>query len=104
MEDGTRQRLDDPAHERLPTMTAATASMIAGGLADVADRARRLAPYGARSASRPRALAYLCGLRSAAERKHTWQVAEVCGEPSPRPLSWRSRGKSMLGWMGTSGR
>ena len=26
---------------------------------------------------------YLCGLLSEAERKNSWQVAEVCGEPTP---------------------
>jgi hypothetical protein len=33
MEDGTMQRIDDTAHERFPTMTEATASIIEGGLA-----------------------------------------------------------------------
>jgi SRSO17 transposase len=45
--------------------------------------ARRLAAYFARSGSRQHALAYLQGLRSEAERKKSWQVAEVCGEPTP---------------------
>jgi SRSO17 transposase len=66
-----------------PTTTDATASTIEGGRAYVADMARRLAPYFARSESRQRALAYLQGLLSEAERKNTWQVAEVCGEPTP---------------------
>ena len=46
-------------------------------------RRRRLAPYFARLPSRDRVLAYLCGLLSEAERKHSWQVAEVCGEATP---------------------
>jgi SRSO17 transposase len=28
-------------------------------------------------------MAYLHGLLSEAERKNSWQVAEVCGEPTP---------------------
>ena len=61
----------------------ATASTIAGGQAYMADMARRLAPYFARSQSRDRVLAYLRGLLSEAERKNSWQVAEVCGESTP---------------------
>jgi SRSO17 transposase len=49
----------------------------------LADIARRLAPDCARAESRQRALAYLHGLLSAAERKNSWQVAEICGEPTP---------------------
>ena len=49
----------------------------------MADSARRLAPYCPRSPSRQRALAYLQGLLSAAERKNRWQVADVCGETTP---------------------
>jgi SRSO17 transposase len=83
MEDGTPPRIDDTAQARLPTMTEATASMMEGGLAYVADMARRWAPYVARSESRQHALAYLRGWLRSAERKHSWHVAEVCGEPSP---------------------
>ena len=59
------------------------ASTIAGGQAYLADMARRLAPYFARSQSRDRVLAYLRGLLSEVERKSSWQVAEVCGESTP---------------------
>ena len=45
--------------------------------------ARRLAPYFGRSQSRQRVMEYLRGLLSEAERKNSWQVAEVCGEPTP---------------------
>jgi SRSO17 transposase len=83
MEDGTMQRIDDTAHERLQTITEATASLMEGGLAYLADIARRLAPYCARSESRQRALAYLRGVLSSAERKNSWHVAAVCGEPNP---------------------
>jgi SRSO17 transposase len=63
--------------------TDATASIIAGGQAYLADVARRLGPYFARSQSRHRVQAYLQGLLSEAERKNSWQVAEVCGEATP---------------------
>ncbi len=46
-------------------------------------REQRLAPSFARSGSRQRALAYLQGLLSEVERKNSWQVAAVCGEPTP---------------------
>src|SRR5258705_12639633 len=49
----------------------------------MAATARRLAPYFTRSQSRHRVVAYLRGLLSEAERKNSWQVAEVCGEPTP---------------------
>ena len=74
----------DDTHERfLSTSTDAPGSTIAGGQAYLADVARRLAPYFARSQSRDRVLAYLRGLLSEAERKNSWQVAEVCGETTP---------------------
>jgi SRSO17 transposase len=74
---------DDVTQGPLSPMTEATASTIAGGLAYLADIARRLAPYFARSESRQRASVYLQGLLSSAERKNSWQLAEVCGEPTP---------------------
>jgi SRSO17 transposase len=49
----------------------------------LADSARRLAPYFARAESRQRALASLHGWLSAAERQNSWQVADICGEPTP---------------------
>jgi hypothetical protein len=60
--------------------TDATASTIEGGRADVADMARRLASSVTCSASRQRALAYLQGVRRAAERQNSWQAA---GSPPP---------------------
>jgi SRSO17 transposase len=65
------------------TTTEAMARTIEGGLAYMADIARRWAPSFARSESRQRASAYLQGLLRAAERKNSWQVAEACGEPTP---------------------
>jgi hypothetical protein len=83
MEDGTLRQSDDTTTSSLATPTDTTASTIAGGRAYLADVARRLAPYCARSPSRDRVLAYLRGLRSEAERKNSWHVAEVCGEATP---------------------
>jgi SRSO17 transposase len=62
------------------------ASTIAGGRAYLADVARRLVPYCARSQSRDRVLAYLRGLLREVERKHSWPVAAVCGEATPYGL------------------
>ena len=74
----------DDTHERcLSTSTDAPGSTIAGGQAYVADVARRLAPYFTRSQSRHRVMAYLRGWLSEAERKNSWQVAEICGESTP---------------------
>jgi SRSO17 transposase len=74
------RQLDD-AHKRFLVLPSeATGRTIAGGQVHLADIARRLSPYFGRSQSRERVLAYLCGLLSEAERKNSWQVAEVCGE------------------------
>src|ERR1700756_3917568 len=63
--------------------TDETDRIVVGGQAYLADVARRLGPYFARSQSRHRVQAYLQGLLSEAERKNSWQVAEVCGEATP---------------------
>jgi SRSO17 transposase len=76
-------RIDETTEISMLAATDATASTMAGGQAYLADVARRLAPYFARSQSRHRVLAYLRGLLSEAERKNSWQVAEVCGESTP---------------------
>ena len=75
--------IDDTTASLLSSPTDATASTIAGGRAYMADVARRLAPYVARSPSRDRGLAYRRGWLSEAARQHSWHVAEVCGEPTP---------------------
>jgi SRSO17 transposase len=77
------QRIDDTRELSTLAATDATARTIAGGQAYMADVARRLAPYFARSESRQRVPAYLQGLLSEAERKNSWQVAEICGESTP---------------------
>jgi SRSO17 transposase len=44
---------------------------------------RRIEPLFARSDAYQRALAYLAGLLSPAERKNSWQLAEISGDPNP---------------------
>jgi hypothetical protein len=77
------RQLDDTRPGSLSPTAEATARIIEGGRADVADIARRLAPSFARSESRQRASASLQGVLSAAERTNRWQLAAVCGEATP---------------------
>jgi SRSO17 transposase len=58
-------------------------SAVQGGAAYLSDIARRLAPYFERAEPRQRAMAYLRGLLSPAERKNSWQLAEVSGDTTP---------------------
>ena len=44
---------------------------------------RRIGPLFARSEARHRAIAYLAGLLSPAERKNSWQLAEISGDANP---------------------
>jgi SRSO17 transposase len=44
---------------------------------------RRIGPLFARSDARRRAMTYLAGLLSPAERKNSWQLAEQSGDPNP---------------------
>ena len=48
-----------------------------------ADIERRIRSVFARSESRQRARTYLAGLLSPAERKNSWQLAEICGDTTP---------------------
>jgi SRSO17 transposase len=48
-----------------------------------AELERRIGPVFARSDARERALSYLAGLLSPAERKTSWQLAEINGDPNP---------------------
>jgi SRSO17 transposase len=59
---------------------------VQGGAAYLTDIERRLAPYFERAEPRQRALAYLRGLLSPAERKNSWQLAEVSGDATPYGL------------------
>jgi hypothetical protein len=76
-------RIDAATEGPRPTTPEATAARLEGGRASLAAMARRLAPPCARAQSRPRGMASLRGLRSEAERKHSWQVADACGDPNP---------------------
>jgi SRSO17 transposase len=82
-EDGTMVRTDDPIHEQTPLTADEAAAAVRGGTAYLADIERRLTPYFARAEPRQRALAYLRGLLSPAERKNSWQLAEVSGAATP---------------------
>lgn len=77
--------LRTPAQTDEPTLppTDEAASAVRGGTAYLVDIERRLAPYFARAEPRQRAMAYLRGLLSPAERKNSWQLAEVTGEATP---------------------
>jgi SRSO17 transposase len=44
---------------------------------------RRIGPLFARSDARERAMSYLAALLSPAERKNSWQLAEMSGDPNP---------------------
>src|SRR5579859_3305411 len=48
-----------------------------------AELERRIGPVFARSDARERAMSYLAGLLSPAERKNSWQLAEMSGDPNP---------------------
>jgi SRSO17 transposase len=48
-----------------------------------AELARRIGPLFARAEARSRAMAYLAGLLSPIERKNSWQLAEITGDPTP---------------------
>ena len=74
---------DVPLTEPTALMMEETEMTVRGGPAYFADLTRRLAPYFARAESRQRAVAYVQGLLSPVERKNSWQLAEVSGEPTP---------------------
>jgi SRSO17 transposase len=77
-----RQREAATEHDPRPAADAA-ASGVQGGIAYGADMERHLAPYFARAEPRQRALAYVRGLLSPAERKNSWQLAEISGATTP---------------------
>jgi SRSO17 transposase len=70
-------------HESTPAMVDQEASVVPGGAASLHDLERRLAPYFERTEPRQRAMAYLRGLLSPAERKHSWQLADISGDATP---------------------
>src|SRR5919204_825509 len=82
-EDGTMLQIDAPTDSQPPRAADEAASTARGGAAYLADIERRLTPYFARAEPRQRALAYLRGLLSPAERKNSWQLAEISGAATP---------------------
>jgi SRSO17 transposase len=74
----------DAPTDAQPAASADEAARTArGGAAYVADMERRLAPYFARAEPRQRAMAYVRGLLSPAERKNSGQLAEISGAATP---------------------
>jgi SRSO17 transposase len=70
-------------HESLSERIDQDASVVPGGAASLDDMERRLAPYCERAEPRQRAMADLRGLLSPAERKNSWQLADVSGDATP---------------------
>jgi SRSO17 transposase len=70
-------------HEATPDLIDQDASVVPGGVAYLHDIERRLAPYFERAEPRQRVMAYLRGLLSPAERKNSWQLAEISGDATP---------------------
>jgi SRSO17 transposase len=86
MEDGTMRRSDEPTAINSLSAADEAATAVRGGTAYLADMEHRLAPYFERAEPRQRAMAYLRGLLSPAERKNSWQLAEVSGDATPYGL------------------
>jgi hypothetical protein len=74
---------DVPTDGLTTTMADEAARAVQGGLVSWADLEWRLAPSCVRAEPRPRALGALRARLSPAERKHSWQLAEVSGKPTP---------------------
>jgi SRSO17 transposase len=70
-------------HGSTPDIVDQDAAVVPGGAAYLHDLERRLAPYFERTEPRQRAMAYLRGLLSPAERKNSWQLAEISGDATP---------------------
>jgi SRSO17 transposase len=79
MEGGIMMPTNDPAAPHLDQDVSA----VLGGAAYLTDIEHRLAPYFDRAEPRQRAMAYVRGLLSPAERKNSWQLAEVSGDTTP---------------------
>jgi SRSO17 transposase len=78
-------------HASISELLDQEASVVPGGAAYLDDMERRLAPYFERAEPRQRAMAYLRGLLSPAERKNSWQLAEVSGDTTPYAFQHRRR-------------
>src|SRR2546422_7239815 len=72
-----------PTNDRAAPHPAQDVSAVLGGAAYLTDIEHRLAPYVERAEPRRRAMAYLRGLLSPAERKNSWQLAEASGDTTP---------------------
>jgi SRSO17 transposase len=72
-----------PTIERSASPVAQDLLAVQGGAAYLSDIERRLAPYFERAEPRQQALTYLRGLLSPAERKNSWQLAEISGAATP---------------------
>jgi SRSO17 transposase len=70
-------------NESTTAPTAQEVSAIQGWAPYRTDVEQRLGPSVARAEARQRVMIYLDGLLSPAERKNSWQLAEICGEPTP---------------------
>jgi SRSO17 transposase len=70
-------------NESTTAPTEQEVATIQGWATYLTDVEQRLGPYFARAESRQRAMIYLDGLLSPAERNNSWQLAEICGEPTP---------------------
>jgi SRSO17 transposase len=69
--------------ESTPALADQEGAVVPGGAAYLSDIERRLAPYFERAEPRQRVMAYVRGLLSPAERKNSWQLAEVSGDTTP---------------------
>jgi SRSO17 transposase len=72
-----------PFIESPTTPTTQEIAVVQGWAAYVTDIAQRLGPYFARAETRQRVMTYLRGLLSPAERKNSWQLAEISGAATP---------------------
>jgi SRSO17 transposase len=70
-------------HASTPELVDQDRAVVPGGAAYLHDVERRLAPYFERAEPRQRAMAYVRGLLSPAERKNSWQLAEISGDATP---------------------
>jgi hypothetical protein len=101
------QPINEATEKALPTRTDTPASSMAGGRAYWAAMARRLGRDVVRAQARQRGMASGHGRLSAAERKHSWQVAAAYGDPTPYGVQdllaradWSVRSSNACCWSG----
>jgi SRSO17 transposase len=78
-------------HESTAELVDQDRAVVPGGAAYLHDIERRLAPYFERAEPRQRAMTYLRGLLSPAERKNSWQLAEISGDATPYAFQYLLR-------------